>query len=410
MVAARDREAADGTVASARIAVGACSAVAQRLPALEAALAGRRLDAAARRARRAAIISAGLAPIDDMRGAAAYRRDAALDADARACWRSSAGAHERDRPAIAFTVNGAAGAVAAAPIRRLADVLRDELGLTGTKIGCDAGDCGACTVLLDGAQVCACLVPLGQVAGRDGRHGRGPGGDGDARRAAARLPSPWRRAMRHLHAGHADGGERPAAAQRRRRPRRRSRTRSAACCAAAPATARSSRRCCDVARQPARDRRPPAGAAVGARIAAVDGIAKVTGTRALRRRCCAGRCAVAARRSARRTPARASPSATRRRCAPPSRPGCACSPPPMCRRNRFGIYPDIKDQPVLADGAGALSRRGGAGAGRRRRRRSTRIADAEMPIDWDVAVAAGRHRRRAPPARRRCTPTGRTTS
>ena len=49
---------------------------------------------------------------------------------------------------------------------RLADVLRDTLGLTGTKIGCNAGDCGACTVLLDGRQVCACLTPLGQAEGR----------------------------------------------------------------------------------------------------------------------------------------------------------------------------------------------------------------------------------------------------
>jgi len=70
-------------------------------------------------------------------------------------------------PAIAFSVNGQPVAVATAPIRRLADVLREELGLTGTKIGCNAGDCGACTVLLDGEQVCACLVPLGQVAGRE---------------------------------------------------------------------------------------------------------------------------------------------------------------------------------------------------------------------------------------------------
>ena len=53
------------------------------------------------------------------------------------------------------------------PIRRLSDVLRDDLGLTGTKVGCDAGDCGACTVRLDGEPVCACLVPLGQVDGRD---------------------------------------------------------------------------------------------------------------------------------------------------------------------------------------------------------------------------------------------------
>ncbi|MFO0987370.1 MAG: molybdopterin cofactor-binding domain-containing protein [Alphaproteobacteria bacterium] len=69
-------------------------------------------------------------------------------------------------PTIALTVNGRAVSVHAPPAARLAHVLRDELGLTGTKIGCDAGDCGACTVLLDGKQVCACLVPVAQAAGR----------------------------------------------------------------------------------------------------------------------------------------------------------------------------------------------------------------------------------------------------
>ena len=67
---------------------------------------------------------------------------------------------------LRFRVNGRAVEVDAPPASRLTRVLRDHLGLTGTKVGCDAGDCGACTVLLDGEQVCACLVSLGQVASR----------------------------------------------------------------------------------------------------------------------------------------------------------------------------------------------------------------------------------------------------
>jgi aldehyde oxidoreductase len=70
------------------------------------------------------------------------------------------------RPPIAFTLNGRPVAVAALPTRRLSSLLRDDLGLTGTKVGCDAGDCGACTVLLDEAPVCACLVAADQAQGR----------------------------------------------------------------------------------------------------------------------------------------------------------------------------------------------------------------------------------------------------
>src|SRR4051812_29823300 len=71
-----------------------------------------------------------------------------------------------DRASIGFTVNGAAVSVDVPPVQRLSSVLRDELHLTGTKVGCDAGDCGACTVLLDDEPVCACLVPAAGVAGR----------------------------------------------------------------------------------------------------------------------------------------------------------------------------------------------------------------------------------------------------
>ena len=66
-----------------------------------------------------------------------------------------------------LTLNGAAVDVEAHPMKRLLDVLREECGLTGTKEGCGEGECGACTVLIDGAPVCACLVPWGQMEGAE---------------------------------------------------------------------------------------------------------------------------------------------------------------------------------------------------------------------------------------------------
>lgn len=66
---------------------------------------------------------------------------------------------------LTFSVNGRRVAVSASPVQRLSRVLREHLGLTGTKVGCDAGDCGVCTVLIDGEPVCACLIAAGQVKG-----------------------------------------------------------------------------------------------------------------------------------------------------------------------------------------------------------------------------------------------------
>lgn len=67
---------------------------------------------------------------------------------------------------IRLTVNGNERQASARGETSLANFLRDELGLRGTKIGCAAGECGACTVLLDGLPVCACLVPVGRCEGR----------------------------------------------------------------------------------------------------------------------------------------------------------------------------------------------------------------------------------------------------
>ena len=65
-----------------------------------------------------------------------------------------------------ITVNGKPRTIKAHPMKRLLDVIREDCGLTGTKEGCGEGECGACTVLIDGVPVDSCLVPLAHAEGR----------------------------------------------------------------------------------------------------------------------------------------------------------------------------------------------------------------------------------------------------
>jgi aerobic-type carbon monoxide dehydrogenase small subunit (CoxS/CutS family) len=76
---------------------------------------------------------------------------------------------EADGPLVdvSLRVNGIERELRVPPLRRLLDCLRDDLGLTGTKEGCGEGECGACTVLVDGAAILSCLVPVCQVARAD---------------------------------------------------------------------------------------------------------------------------------------------------------------------------------------------------------------------------------------------------
>ena len=72
-----------------------------------------------------------------------------------------------ERTRVRFRVNGQDVELDVDPMATLLDVLREQLGLTGTKNGCDAGDCGACTVIMDGKAILSCLTPVLQAAGRE---------------------------------------------------------------------------------------------------------------------------------------------------------------------------------------------------------------------------------------------------
>ncbi|OQA45458.1 MAG: Nicotinate dehydrogenase small FeS subunit [Chloroflexi bacterium ADurb.Bin325] len=181
---------AGATVRRARIALGAVAPTIIRAAEAEAYLAGRALDEETID-RAAALAAAAARPISDIRGSAEYRRDMArvlvgralqqlADGTERAGWpeqpvllrRAQRGPAHPPPPGeatgpITFNLNGRPVTLPAARGKTLLRALREDAGLTGAKEGCAEGECGACTVWLDGAAVMSCLVPAERAAGCD---------------------------------------------------------------------------------------------------------------------------------------------------------------------------------------------------------------------------------------------------
>jgi carbon-monoxide dehydrogenase medium subunit len=187
-VAAVLQFAADGvTVEGARIALGSVAPTIVRAPQAEYTLVGKPLtEAQITEAARLAVDASR--PVDDIRGSAAYRRQMVRVFTARALRRLRDGTERADWPAdppllwsrdsrqltvgrfsgaVETVVNGRHYTLHDAAGKTLLQLLRDNVGLTGTKEGCAEGECGACTVLLDGKAVVACLVPAAQAHGRE---------------------------------------------------------------------------------------------------------------------------------------------------------------------------------------------------------------------------------------------------
>ena len=179
---------ADGAVEDLILALGSVGPVVVTIPAATELARGRRLEEAAAEVAEAA--ASGVEPIDDLRATAQYRTRTVKVAVERALRALAAGTEASAWPAspprlaaggmptplgprrdltdgdhIEATVNGRRRRAAGAASSTLLDWLRDELGLIGTKEGCAEGECGACTVHLDGRAVLACLTPAARADG-----------------------------------------------------------------------------------------------------------------------------------------------------------------------------------------------------------------------------------------------------
>lgn len=183
-------------VQAARLTLGSVAPTIIRVPAAESFLAGKTLSEATMR--EAAELAGGTAkPIADVRSPAEYRSEMVRTLTLRALRQLADGAERADWPEsparlwgktqghfptglramlthtadgqepIVTTVNGQVYTVNGANDETLLHLLREEIGLTGTKEGCGEGECGACTVYLDGMAVMACLVPAPRAHGAD---------------------------------------------------------------------------------------------------------------------------------------------------------------------------------------------------------------------------------------------------
>jgi carbon-monoxide dehydrogenase medium subunit len=174
------------TVTDARIALGCLAPTVVRAPTAEAFLVGKTLSADVCQAA-GSLACEDVRPIDDVRGSAQYRLATLQSLLADALARIAAGRERDGWPARTVLLeigertpatNDASNAVAPLTVARaivngapalldprktLLDTLREDAGLTGSKVGCAEGECGACTVWLDGQAVMACLVPAGQA-------------------------------------------------------------------------------------------------------------------------------------------------------------------------------------------------------------------------------------------------------